>query len=368
MKLVTIIGARPQFIKAAAFSNKFRKNKKNIEILVHTGQHYDKNMSDIFFEELKIPKPDYNLGVGSGNHGAQTGRMLEKIEEILLKEKPDGVLLYGDTNSTVAGALAASKLLIPVFHIEAGLRSYDMTMPEEQNRILTDHISSLLLCPTKNAVLNLKKEGITKGVYNTGDIMYDAILNNIKTSEKKYKNNNWLKEINNKELNKLNLKGKDYYLATIHRPINTDNVKNLKIIFEAFGSLDKPVIFPLHPRTKEKIKTMKTSNIMFIEPVGYLLMLYLTKHAYMVLTDSGGLQKEAYLLKTPGTILRDKTEWIETLENGWNKLSIINKDVLIKNAMRKQEFINKKQKNSFGNGNATDIIIEKIRDYCDNMR
>lgn len=363
MKIVTIIGARPQFIKAAAFSNKFRENTNNVEILVHTGQHYDKNMSEIFFEELNIPKPDYNLGIGSGSHGVQTGRMLEKIEEILLKETPDGVLLYGDTNSTIAGALAASKLLIPVFHVEAGLRSYDMTMPEEQNRRLTDHVSTLLFCPTKTAVKNLKSEGIIMGVINSGDVMYDAIISNLEKSEKKYQNGEWLTEINNDKVSKLDLKGKDYYLATVHRPYNTDNVENMKNIFKAFNKLNKPVIMPLHPRTINKIKGLDTTNIYIIDPVGYLLMIYLTKNAYMTITDSGGLQKETYLLKTPGTILRDVTEWVETLENDWNKLSLINVESIIKNVNRNLDCVNSNQKNSFGDGKAADKIIKEIEKY-----
>lgn len=361
MKIVTIIGARPQFIKAAVLSNKFRNIKDNIEILVHTGQHYDENMSDIFFDELNIPKPDYNLGVGSASHGIQTGKMLEKIEEILIKEKPDGVLLYGDTNSTLAGALAASKLLIPVFHVEAGLRSYNMEMPEEQNRRLTDHISSLLFCPTKTAVNNLKKEGITRGVINSGDIMYEAVLNNVVISEDKYKNGKWLKETGIKD----KIEEKGYYLATIHRPDNTDKVDNLVTIFNTLNCLKKPVIMPLHPRTLNKIKDLKLNinNIYIIEPVGYLLMLYLTKYASMIITDSGGLQKEAYFLKTPCTTLRPQTEWLETLSDGWNILCPIQKDVIIKNVDRSVSFINKMQLQEFGIGNTSDTIITEIMKY-----
>ncbi|NCU27671.1 UDP-N-acetylglucosamine 2-epimerase (non-hydrolyzing), partial [Candidatus Nomurabacteria bacterium] len=302
MKLVTIIGARPQFIKAALFSAEFRKENK--EILVHTGQHYDENRSEVFFDELNIPKPDHNLGVGSGNHGQQTAKMLEGIEDILFLEKPDGLLVYGDTNSTLAGALAASKLHIPVYHVEAGLRSYNKLMPEEQNRILTDHISDLLLCPTDTAVENLLGEGITRGVINTGDIMYDAVLSNISISESKYSSGRWMEEIrsDNTSIPEIG----EYYLATIHRAENTDDPAKLKIIFESFASLDKPVILPLHPRTKKLIENIEanTKNVIIIEPVGYLLMLYLTSNAYMVITDSGGLQKEAYFLKTPCTTLR----------------------------------------------------------------
>lgn len=362
MKIVTIIGARPQFVKAAAFSNNFRKIKNNIEILVHTGQHYDQNMSDIFFEELNIPKPDYNLGIGSFSHGIQTGKMLEKIEEILLKEKPDGVLLYGDTNSTLAGALSASKLLIPVFHVEAGLRSYDMTMPEEQNRILTDHISTLLFAPTPTAVKCLKKEGITKGIYNVGDIMYEAVLNNVNIAEKKYSKNKWLRELITENKQVKNLKEKEYYLATIHRPVNTDNENNLKIIFETLNGLDKKVILPIHPRTIKKISSLNLNldNIIIIEPVGYLLMLYLTKNAHMVITDSGGLQKEAFFLRTPCTTFRDTTEWVETLDNKWNVLCKINQHEILNAIYRKRTFLNKSQAKKFGDGLTSNKIIEII--------
>lgn len=360
MKLITIIGARPQFVKAAPFSEVFRKENK--EVLVHTGQHYDSNMSDVFFDELVIPKPDYNLGVGSGSHGVQTGRMLERIEEIILKEKPDGMLVYGDTNSTLAGALAASKLHIPVFHVEAGLRSFNKLMPEEQNRILTDHISDLLLCPTQTAVDNLKKEGITTGVVNTGDIMLDAVLRNIGIANEKYSNGLWFGEIvrENGGISKYIENG--YYLATIHRAENTDNPEKLSNIFKAFSELDKPVLLPLHPRTKKLIENLEIdiSNIIIIKPVGYLLMLYLTSNAYMVVTDSGGLQKEAYFLKTPCTTLRDQTEWVETLENSWNVLSQIDVNEIKAKVQRELTCIQHPQPKSFGEGNAALKICQVI--------
>jgi UDP-GlcNAc3NAcA epimerase len=360
MKLITIIGARPQFIKAAPFSEEFRKN--NEEILVHTGQHYDVNMSDIFFEELMIPKPDYNLGVGSGNHGKQTASMLEGIEEIILKEKPDGLLVYGDTNSTLAGALAASKLHIPVYHVEAGLRSYNKLMPEEQNRVLTDHISDMLLCPTQTAVDNLSREGITKGVINTGDIMYDTVLRNIDIANKKYSNGKWIDEITRDNGSIIKLKEDGFYLATIHRAENTDNPQKLYNIFKAFSSLNKPVLLPLHPRTKKLIENLDVNldNIIIINPVGYLLMLYLTSNAYMVVTDSGGLQKEAYFLKTPCTTLRDQTEWIETLENEWNMLSSVNVDEIKTKVQRELTCLNHQQRKSFGDGNAARKICDAI--------
>ena len=360
MKLLTVIGARPQFIKAAPFSEEFRKNHQ--EILVHTGQHYDSNMSDVFFDELGIPKPDYNLRVGSGSHGKQTGRMLEGIEEIILKEKPDGLLVYGDTNSTLAGALAASKLHIPVYHVEAGLRSYNKLMPEEQNRILTDHISDLLLCPTQTAVENLKKEGITSGVIHTGDIMYDAVLRNIDISNRRYSNIRWIEELITDNGDLPNLSINEYYLATIHRAENTDDPDKLYRIFKAFSQLDMPVLFPLHPRTKKLIKELDTdlSNIIIVQPVGYLLMLSLTANAYMVVTDSGGLQKEAYFLKTPCTTLRDQTEWVETLEKGWNVLSKTDVQEIKMKAKRKLTCLQHPQPNSFGDGNAALKICKAI--------
>jgi UDP-GlcNAc3NAcA epimerase len=359
MKIITIIGARPQFIKAAPFSAVFRKD--NEEILIHTGQHYDANMSDIFFNELGIPNPDYNLAIGSGNHGQQTGQMLEKIEEVILKEKPDGLLVYGDTNSTLAGALAASKLHVPVFHVEAGLRSFNKLMPEEQNRILTDHISDLLLCPTETAVNNLEKEGIKTGVLNTGDIMFDVVLRNIEISKKRYSGGEWLNELIAENGLILNLKEKEFYLATIHRAENT-NEKKLIEIFTAFERLDKPVLLPIHPRTRKIIDDLniKLRNVIIIKPVGYLMMLYLTANAYMVITDSGGLQKEAYFLRTPCTTLRDQTEWVETLENGWNILSPIDADKILRTVKRELGCIQHPQLMMFGNGSAAENICSAI--------
>ncbi|KRE83807.1 UDP-N-acetyl glucosamine 2-epimerase [Paenibacillus sp. Soil766] len=360
MKIITIVGARPQFIKAAPFSSVFRK--ENEEILVHTGQHYDSNMSDVFFEELGIPKPNYHLGVGSSRHGLQTGSMLEKIEEIILKEKPDGLLVYGDTNSTLAGALAASKLHIPVFHVEAGLRSYNKRMPEEQNRVLTDHISDLLFCPTQTAVDNLGKEGITLGVVITGDVMYDAVLRNIDISRNRYKDGVWLKILKDENICVPDLIGKDYYLATIHRAENTDDHNKLINIFSAFGKMDKPVLIPLHPRTRKLIDELgiQFKNITILNPVSYLMMLYLTANAYMVVTDSGGLQKESYLLKTACTTLRDQTEWVETLENGWNVLCEIDVDQILKTVTRDLDCLNFPQPLLFGDGHAAEYICDAI--------
>ena len=359
-KIVTIIGARPQFIKAAMVSKALNKNIK--EILLHTGQHYDKNMSDIFFEQLEIPKPKYNLGIGSGSHGKQTGEMLIKIEEVLLKEKPDYVMVYGDTNSTLAGALAASKLLIPVIHIESGLRSYNRAMPEEQNRVLTDHISSLLICPTQTAVYNLKKEGIRDNVYLTGDVMCDSIIYYSNLAERK---------INLSNLNLIPIYEKksltEWYLATIHRQENTLDDKNLTKILEVFEKLDKLVVFPVHPRIKRIIDNLNKKNnyknIYFIEPVDYLTMIYLTKNACKVVTDSGGLQKECYILNTPCITIRDQTEWVETLNNGYNVLAKPNKDDLTNKIKNSKINKDKEKVNYYGNGNASNIInkiIEKL--------
>lgn len=318
MKIVTIVGARPQFIKCAAVSREIRKD--HTEILVHTGQHYDPEMSEVFFKELQIPKPDYNLGVGSGSHGKQTGEILAKVEAVLLKEKPDLVIVYGDTNSTLAGALAASKLHIPVAHVEAGLRSFDRTMPEEINRVLTDHISDVLFCPTQTAVDNLKNEGITKGVYLTGDVMADVLAYNCDLVEEK-----------SSIIEALELEKHSYLVLTVHRPSNTDNKKNMTCIFEAIGKSGKLTVFPVHPRTRKFLQVhgiwdIIPSNIILTEPVGYLDMIQIMRHAEKIITDSGGIQKEAYILEIPCITLRDNTEWIETLEGNWNVLTGADKD------------------------------------------
>jgi len=349
MKIVTIVGARPQFIKAAAISRsiqEFNKRSKTRlyekrriqEILVHTGQHYDYLMDKVFFEELELPRPDYHLGVGSGSHAKQTGMMLEHIEVVLEKEEPKIVVVYGDTNSTLAGALAAAKLKIPVAHVEAGLRSYVRTMPEEINRLLTDHLSTLLFCPTTQSVRNLLKEGIKNGgarvVKKVGDVMYDSILYYSKLAEEK---SSILKDLGllTVKTRTSKLITHNYYLATLHRSENTDDPKKLKSIFGALNEIgektsarlrrpDEPVILPLHPRTKKMMKVYhlfsKFKNIKFIEPVSYLDMLQLEKNAKAILTDSGGVQKEAYWLRVPCITLRDETEWIETVKTGWNVL------------------------------------------------
>lgn len=312
MKVLTVVGARPQFVKAAAISRVLRQ--RHTEILVHTGQHYDYEMSGAFFDGLEIPPPDVNLGVGSGGHGCQTAGMLAGIEAVLLAEKPDAVLIYGDTNSTLAGALAASKLCVPVAHVEAGLRSFNRRMPEEVNRVVADHLSNLLFCPSDVAVRNLAAEGITRGVHVVGDVMLDVL--------------NWavqrLDAHPSRTLRRLGLEHKQYVLATVHRSENTDDVSRLSSILEAFASLQEAVVFPVHPRTRKAIQNISvqlSSRVHLVDPVGYLEMIALTQGARLVLTDSGGVQKEAYWLGVPCVTLRDETEWVETVETGWNTLA-----------------------------------------------
>lgn len=283
-------------------------------------------MSDLFFEELEIPRPDYNLGIGSGSHGEQTGKMLIALEEVFLKEKPDLVIVYGDTNSTLAGALCASKLHIKLAHVEAGLRSFNRDMPEEINRIVADHLSNILFVPTQTAMENLKREGIENGVYLVGDLMFDALMHFSKISSTK-----------SKILERLNLSSKSYYLATIHRAENTDSYTRLKSILEALLELDSLVVFPIHPRTRNRIKTYDLeyllNKLFVIEPVGYLDMLQLEKHAKVILTDSGGVQKEAFWLRVPCVTLRDETEWVETVEYGWNRLVGADKDKILNSVL-----------------------------------
>lgn len=349
MKILTVVGARPQFIKAAAVSNVIRNEFK--EVLIHTGQHYDENMSKIFFDELNIPKPDYNLGIGSGNHGKQTGTMLIELEKIYLKEKPDLVLVYGDTNSTLAGALAASKLLIPVAHVEAGLRSFNMKMPEEQNRILTDHISSVLFPPTKTGVHNLKNEGIKEHVYNVGDVMFDAVIDFKKLAMEK-----------SNIIDRLNLYNGKYILTTIHRAENTNDIHRLKNIVSALNDSGKEIVFPLHPRTRKYIDDYGltfSDKIKLIEPVGYLDMISLEMHSEKIVTDSGGVQKEAFFMKKPCITMRDETEWVETVENGWNIIVGTNENNIL-NAI--VEFTpERKQEDIFGDGKAGEKILDILK-------
>lgn len=360
MKIVTVVGARPQFIKAAAVSRKLRKEHQ--EILIHTGQHYDTNMSDIFFEELEIPRPDINLGVGSGSHAKQTADIMVGVENILMREKPDYLLVYGDTNSTLAGALAASKILIPIIHVESGLRSYNMCMPEEQNRVLTDHIAKLLLCPTEVAVKNLQKEGITEGVYNIGDVMCDAVLFYSKLMEQHERSYylNRTRGLYGEVDNNI----EEWYLATIHRAENTDKLEKVEEILKAFEQLDAKVIFPVHPRTRHFVDELKGkyqyTNILFIEPLGYLDMLYFTKNAKKVVTDSGGLQKEAYILGTPCITVRNQTEWVETVESGYNILAKpFCSDLLRK--ISNMPYAMHERKNYYGDGDAAEKLCYLLR-------
>jgi len=390
MKIVTIVGARPQFIKAASVSraiqafnekgsltDRLSSKKKIREIFVHTGQHYDDLLDRVFFEELELPKPDYHLGVGSGSHARQTGVMMERIETVLEREKPEFVVVYGDTNSTLAGALAAAKLNIPVAHVEAGLRSYKRTMPEEINRLLTDHLSTLLFCPTAQAVRNLLKEGIKNGrttiVKKVGDVMYDSILYYSKLAGEK---STILKDLglslslglftpNSK------LQTPNYYLATLHRAENTDDPRRLESILRALSEIGKklPVVLPLHPRTRKMIKDYdlfpKSKGIRLIEPVSYLNMLNLEKNAKAILTDSGGVQKEAYWLKVPCFTLREETEWVETVRGGWNVLvgTRVKRILEEMNQAERRKRI-KKGVNIFGNGRASEKIVQiLVRKY-----
>lgn len=318
MKVLTVVGARPQFIKAAVVSRVIRDDYAGriSEVLVHTGQHYDENMSLVFFEELDIPQPKYNLEISGGQHGAMTGRMLEAVENVLLQEKPDWLLVYGDTNSTLAGALAAAKLHIPVAHVEAGLRSFNMRMPEEINRILVDRVSSLLFCPTEAAVKNLSAEGISDGVFNVGDVMYDAALFYRERARRQ-----------SAILKTLGLQQGGFALATCHRAENTDAPNSLRAILSALDEVAEqlPVVFPLHPRTRKLIGEYRLShhlaNLIVTDPLPYLDMVALEQAARVILTDSGGVQKEAFFYGVPCVTMREETEWVETVDSGWNQLA-----------------------------------------------
>ncbi|WP_202320745.1 non-hydrolyzing UDP-N-acetylglucosamine 2-epimerase [Archaeoglobus neptunius] len=352
MKVVSIVGARPNFIKLAPLSKEIRKEFD--EVVVHTGQHYDYEMDRVFFEQLEIPDPDYHLGVGSGTHGYQTGEMVKKIEEVLFKEEPDLVIVFGDTNSTLAGALAAVKLHIKVAHVEAGLRSFDRKMPEEINRVLTDHCSDLLFCPTERAVENLKREGIVRGVHLTGDVMVDAVKQNIKIAEEK-----------SRILDQLGLEPEEYFLATVHRAENTDNAERLKHIVEAFCETEN-LVFPCHPRTENRLKNFGlwetvVKNVNVIRPVGYLDMLVLEKNARKVITDSGGVQKEAYILRVPCITLRETTEWVETVEDGWNVLVGADKSRIL-NAVENFEPERRHYSQRFGDGKASRRVVEILKE------
>ncbi len=374
MKIVTIVGARPQFIKAAAVTRAVQRyNKRSTfrqrvqEILVHTGQHYDYLMDGIFFKELGLPKPDYHLGVGSGSHAKQTGRMLERIETVLKRENPKIVVVYGDTNSTLAGALAAAKLSIPVAHVEAGLRSYVRSMPEEINRVLTDHLSALLFCPTSQAVKNLAEEGIKPGrgrvVKKVGDVMFDSILYYSKVAEEK---STILKDLSvSSSTPNSELQTQNYYLATLHRSENTDDPSKLRSILGALNEIGEKtrIILPLHPRTKKMLKVYrlfsKVKNVQFIEPVSYLDMLQLEKKAKAILTDSGGVQKEAYWFKIPCLTLREETEWGETVRARQNVLVGTEPDRIVREIRHlEMRRLAKARPGIFGDGKASHKIVE----------
>ena len=375
-KIITVIGARPQIIKAAAISRAIKNNfsDKILEVIVHTGQHYDENMSQLFFEELEIPFPNYNLNVGSASHGEQTAKMLQGLENIYMQEKPDAVIVYGDTNSTIAGALAASKIHIPVIHIEAGLRSFNKAMPEEINRIACDHMSTLLFTPSETGQRNLLNEGIKNDqkeaasidnpkIYLCGDIMYD---NSLYFSEMSGQKSEILKE--------LEITTDEFILCTIHRDTNTDNTTNLNAIFSAILTIQKTsklkIVLPLHPRTKEKLNSHLDENLLteinqnknfkIIPPTGFLDIISLEKNARLIITDSGGLQKEAFFFQKPCVILREQTEWIEIVENGnaliagANELKIISS---VETLFKRTDFT---YPNIYGDGNAANFICKKI--------
>lgn len=351
MKILSVVGARPQFIKAAALSRELRKEHE--EVLVHTGQHYDVGLSKVFFKELEIPKPDYNLGVGSGTHGYQTGSILWRVEEVMILEQPDLVLVYGDTNSTIAAALAAAKLHMHLAHVEAGLRSYDKLMPEEINRVVTDYCSDYLYCPSKTAVKNLEKEGRTEGVYNTGDVMVDALNHYLPVAEER-----------STILDRVAVEEKGYYVATVHRPSNTDSEAKLTQILKALGKLDRRVVFVIHPRTWGMITDFGLwkylDGMKYIPALGYLDMLKLMNNAKKIITDSGGIQKEAYVLGVPCITLRRNTEWTETLEGGWNVLVGSNETELLAAALQNPKMTRKND--AFGKGNAAKCICRKLRE------
>lgn len=353
MKLLTIIGARPQFIKAAAVSRAISEIKSINEIIVHTGQHFDKNMSEIFFTEMEIPQPAYNLNINSLNHGAMTGRMLEGIEEIILKEKADMLIVYGDTNSTIAGALAAKKLHVPVAHIEAGLRSFNMRMPEEVNRILTDRISDLLFCPTDKAIENLTKEGFINffsKIVKSGDVMQDAAFYYSQKSEK------FSNIIATHSLS-------DFILCTIHRAENTDDISRLFEIVKAINEINNSlqVVIPLHPRTRKILADNNLKlNAKIIEPVGYFDMIELLKKCALVITDSGGLQKEAFFFEKHCVTLRDETEWVELTEGGFNQLAGANCNVSVQSVNEMLKKTSDFSVNLYGGGKASEIIAEEI--------
>ncbi|NIA23180.1 MAG: UDP-N-acetylglucosamine 2-epimerase (non-hydrolyzing) [Proteobacteria bacterium] len=349
-KIVHIVGARPQFIKMTPLYNALRESVD--QVIIHTGQHYDFDMSDIFFDELNIPEPDYNLEIGSGKHGEQTAKIITRLEEKLMKEKPSLIIVYGDTDSTLGAAIASSKLNFPIVHVESGVRSFNRKMPEETNRIVTDRVADIHFAPTKTAVNNLNKEGINRFVYNTGDIMYDILKMNLTKIEHK-------KAL----LQQYNLNEGKYILVTVHREANTEK-DNLEKIISALSQIEEPVVFPLHPRTKKKLvqynllyKLIGRRNMQIINPVGYVEMLILEKFSRLIVTDSGGIQKEAYIIGVPCITLREETEWVKTVDDGWNILVGNDADKLLKAV--KEFHPRGRRKNIFGDGNSA-INMKKI--------
>ncbi|MCX7993327.1 MAG: UDP-N-acetylglucosamine 2-epimerase (non-hydrolyzing) [Fimbriimonadales bacterium] len=354
--IATIVGARPQFIKASVVSRALRARPTVREVIIHTGQHYDFAMNEVFFEELELPAPDYWLGIGSGTHGEQTGRMLEAIEKVLVEIQPDWVLVYGDTNSTLAGALAAAKMHLPVAHVEAGLRSFNRRMPEEINRVLTDHLSTLLFAPTETAMKNLQREGIpAKHIALVGDVMYDAALHYAEKARQK-----------STILERLRLSPGGYILATIHRAENTDAPERLRVILDALAQLSHhaPVVVPLHPRTRQRLQSFGIAvgdpdGLSFIDPVGYLDMVQLESHAAVIITDSGGVQKEAFFYRVPCVTVREETEWVELVELGWNRLAPpISIDSIVETVLAVQG-TSGREGNIYGVGDAA----QRIADY-----
>lgn len=355
VKIVTIVGARPQFIKAAVVSRAIAASDKITEVIIHTGQHFDPGMSDIFFNELQIPTPAYNLAIGGGTHGQNTGRMIEAIESILIKEKPDWVVVYGDTDSTLAGALAAKKLHIKLAHVEAGLRSYNMRMPEELNRILTDRISDILFCPTDTAISNLVKEGFENfpcRFIKTGDVMYDASL----FYSNRAKQPSFSRSLDNRQ----------FVLCTIHRAENTDNEKKLKEIFDALLRISTfvDIVVPVHPRTVKKIKEfglkITSEKLHLVDPVGYLEMIWLLQHSQLVLTDSGGLQKEAYFFQKACVTLREETEWVELVKTGFNILAGTDSNLIFDSYIKLSKTPFKEAPELYGDGHSAESMLKEL--------
>jgi UDP-N-acetylglucosamine 2-epimerase len=353
MKIVSVVGARPQFIKAAPVCRALRASHD--EVLVHSGQHYDYEMSDVFFEQLGVPKPDFNLAVGSGNHGRQTGEMLALLEELFIEQKPDMVLVYGDTNTTLAAGLAAAKLVIPVAHVEAGLRSFNRSMPEETNRVLVDHLSALLFCPTDTAVKNLADEGITSGVHQVGDVMLDTarFFSERQDAEK--------------VLAEHGVEPGGYYLATVHRAATSDDPDRLGSVARAFAELDRPVIWAIHPRTRKNIElfglepALEAPNIKAVPPLSYLDTVALLGNAAGLLTDSGGMQKEAYFAGVPCVTLREETEWVETVETGWNRVVGTDTEAILQAVASMTRPAHRPE--VYGDGHAAQAIVKFVGEY-----